>query len=291
MHRHTQLSGLAAAIALIGLVMSLSASLAHATGSFRNALIAEYALQHNNGYGGQCIVFARDMVRAASGGSVIIPGTMARNGGYYQSYIAAGATRESVTTAAEGDIIQLYNPMDQKHYYRGMHTAIVLENKGGGTFKVIDSNFVRKYMVGVHLWNVPVAAARYHLMYAVWRFGSADEIPTKTPTPARPATPTTPPPAPAAAPPPQAATTPTVRGTVQVASGQTLHIRSGPGTGFPVIGSLANGTTIAITCQTLGGSVVGMWGPTTLWDHLDSGGYASDGFIYTGTNGQVAPNC
>jgi Tol biopolymer transport system component len=37
--------------------------------------------------------------------------------------------------------------------------------------------------------------------------------------------------------------------------------------------------------------VGGNWGPTNLWDRLASGGYVSDGLVYTGSNGQVAPTC
>jgi uncharacterized protein YraI len=82
-----------------------------------------------------------------------------------------------------------------------------------------------------------------------------------------------------------------VRGTIDVPAGQTLNIRSGPGTAYSLVGSLPNAATVLIMCQTRGSSVIGMWGATTLWDRLSSGGYVSDGFVYTGTNGQVAPNC
>lgn len=78
-------------------------------------------------------------------------------------------------------------------------------------------------------------------------------------------------------------------GTVQASGG--LLIRSGPGTGYSSIGSLANGSTITITCQTAGSTVNGNWGPTNVWDRLPSGGYVSDGFVYTGSNGRVAPEC
>jgi surface antigen len=82
-----------------------------------------------------------------------------------------------------------------------------------------------------------------------------------------------------------------VRGTVNVPAGQTLLVRSGPGTSYSVTGSLPNGATVSIVCQTHGSSVNGMWGPTNLWDRLSTGGYASDGFVNTGSNGQVAPSC
>ncbi|MEU5722378.1 MULTISPECIES: SH3 domain-containing protein [unclassified Micromonospora] len=78
-------------------------------------------------------------------------------------------------------------------------------------------------------------------------------------------------------------------GTVQASGG--LYVRSGPGTGYSVVGSVANGATVNITCQTTGEWINGNWGATNIWDRLDNGGYVSDGFVYTGSNGQVAPSC
>jgi hypothetical protein len=80
------------------------------------------------------------------------------------------------------------------------------------------------------------------------------------------------------------------RGTVTVGAGQTLHIRQGPGTSYPITGNLSEGEVVEISCQTHGTSVSGMWGVTSLWDKT-SGGFVSDGFVNTGTNGQVAPTC
>lgn len=78
-------------------------------------------------------------------------------------------------------------------------------------------------------------------------------------------------------------------GTVQASGG--LYIRSGPGTGYSVVGSVANGAAVTIDCQTTGSTVTGNWGPTNIWDHIPGSGYVSDGFVYTGSNGRVAPDC
>jgi hypothetical protein len=78
---------------------------------------------------------------------------------------------------------------------------------------------------------------------------------------------------------------------VTVPPGQTLNVRVDHNTTSQVTTSLANGTAVWIVCQTQGTPVNGMWGWTTLWDRLSIGGYASDGFVNTGTNAQVAPNC
>ena len=65
-----------------------------------------------------------------------------------------------------------------------------------------------------------------------------------------------------------------------------LNARSGPGTGFPVVGTtLANGQPIDISCQTKGTLVgVGLPGtPTDVWDKLADSRYITD--YYTSTPG------
>jgi hypothetical protein len=73
--------------------------------------------------------------------------------------------------------------------------------------------------------------------------------------------------------------------------GTPLNKRSGPGTNYPVVGSVPDGTTVTIVCQATGTTETGDWGATDLWDCLDDNTYVSDAFVYTGTNGMVAPAC
>ena len=73
--------------------------------------------------------------------------------------------------------------------------------------------------------------------------------------------------------------------------GTPLNKRSGPGTSYPVVGSVPDGTTITIVCQASGTTETGDWGATDLWDRLDDNTYVSDAFVYTGTNDMVAPAC
>ena len=73
--------------------------------------------------------------------------------------------------------------------------------------------------------------------------------------------------------------------------GTPLSKRSGPGTNYPVVGSVPDGTTVTIVCQATGTTETGDWGPTDLWDCLDDNTYVSDAFVYTGTNDMVAPAC
>ena len=80
-----------------------------------------------------------------------------------------------------------------------------------------------------------------------------------------------------------------VTGTVNTA-GSPLTIRSGPSTSYGAVGTVNDGATVTIRCQIRGQSVTGTYGTTDLWDHIGSG-YISDAYVYTGSDGQVAPNC
>ncbi len=73
-------------------------------------------------------------------------------------------------------------------------------------------------------------------------------------------------------------------------SGVALNVRSGPGTGYRIVGSVSNGARVTIRCQTTGASVTGTYGTTRIWDHIGTG-YVSDAYVYTGSDGRVAPAC
>lgn len=73
-------------------------------------------------------------------------------------------------------------------------------------------------------------------------------------------------------------------------SGAALTVRSGPGTGYAAVGSLPNGTRVTIRCQVRGQSVSGTYGTSSLWDHVGTG-YVADTYVYTGSDGAVAPTC
>lgn len=74
-------------------------------------------------------------------------------------------------------------------------------------------------------------------------------------------------------------------------SGPALTVRSGPGSNDSALRHLANGTAVSITCQASGTSEKGTYGTSRLWDKLSTGGYVADVFIYTGSDGRVAPDC
>lgn len=76
-----------------------------------------------------------------------------------------------------------------------------------------------------------------------------------------------------------------------VAPGHRLNVRSGPGTGYSVVGVLSEGARVRINCQTTGTWVSGPYGTSNVWDNIGSGQYVSDAYIYTGSDGYVAPRC
>lgn len=79
-------------------------------------------------------------------------------------------------------------------------------------------------------------------------------------------------------------------GTVRTKSA-SLTVRSGPSTSSAAVGSLAKGTKVKITCQTRGSSVTGTFGTSTWWNKIGPNRYVSDAYIYTGSDGRVAPLC
>jgi len=66
--------------------------------------------------------------------------------------------------------------------------------------------------------------------------------------------------------------------------------RSGPGTSYPAVGSLPNGSLAWVYCQRPGSAV----GTTSIWDRMDNGRYVSDYYVATPSNttySKPAPRC
>ncbi|MBA4493137.1 SH3 domain-containing protein [Paenactinomyces guangxiensis] len=74
-------------------------------------------------------------------------------------------------------------------------------------------------------------------------------------------------------------------------SGINLNVRSGPGTSYSIVDQVADGTKVTIRCQIKGETVTGTYGTSNLWDQIGEGKYVSDTYVYTGSDGQVAPTC
>lgn len=66
----------------------------------------------------------------------------------------------------------------------------------------------------------------------------------------------------------------------------TVNLRSGPGTNNSIVGSLPSGASIAVVCQSQGGTNVG--GNAT-WDKLDSGAWISDYYTTSPSFNSYAP--
>ncbi|MFG2048011.1 peptidoglycan DD-metalloendopeptidase family protein [Micromonospora sp. NPDC048935] len=81
-------------------------------------------------------------------------------------------------------------------------------------------------------------------------------------------------------------------GTVDT-SGTPLTVRSGPGTGYASVGTVADGTRVTIACQTSGTTVTGTYGTSSIWDRIGSGRYIADAYVYTGSDGYIpgVPRC
>lgn len=81
------------------------------------------------------------------------------------------------------------------------------------------------------------------------------------------------------------------QGIVDANGGGTVNRRNGPGTGYSVVGTVADGATISIACSANGTSHTGRWGTTSLWNKLTDGTWVSDAFVYTGVDGPVNGYC
>jgi hypothetical protein len=76
-------------------------------------------------------------------------------------------------------------------------------------------------------------------------------------------------------------------------AGSPLTVRSGPGTGYTAVGSVEDGETVWISCQTPGTTVTGTYGTSSIWDRIGTGRYVADAYVYTGYDGYVpeVPRC
>jgi len=113
----------------------------------------------------QCKAFAQKVDHEAGGNL----GTC-----YRQCYLNEGI-EISWSQAGRGDFIQLSKDGDPECYYRkGMHTAIVLQNYGNGTFQVVDSNYCAVETVCIHDWNPFNQASQWGLNVHFYRLGRTD---------------------------------------------------------------------------------------------------------------------
>jgi len=170
-------------------------------GAYDNARIADIALSELGRKRttpgpidhGQCKQSVNDWVAGASGG------TQRLGGNYHSNYAAQGGRQVGRDQAVKGDIIQLHNPANERSYFSGMHTAVVVAHAPGSeSFDVVDSNWGYDGIVRRHAWNPYQSARRYGLVVTIWRMGTvnAPPPPVSNPTPPPATTPPTAPPPP-----------------------------------------------------------------------------------------------
>lgn len=140
-----------------------------------NGMIVATSNQYLDGQvAGQCKQFVNQVVHQASRGEVSVAG------GYHDAFNRAGGIEVSSSAARPGDIIQVTpaGSTDQNaeslhdigRKDRQLHTAIVLTNKGGGVFRVVQSNTSDSpYRVSRVDWN-PYVSAEGSII-KIWRIG------------------------------------------------------------------------------------------------------------------------
>ena len=141
--------------------------------------IARTALSAVNQQRGDCFTWVRSVVQAATGQTF--------GGDYHTGYLASGATEVSLLSARDGDVIQIANPAitAASANYPGLHTAIVLDNLGGGNLRVIDSNMNFDGIVRIRdPYNPAEIVARHPgVVVRVYRFSGAPGGTPSTPAP------------------------------------------------------------------------------------------------------------
>ncbi|WP_320670608.1 hypothetical protein [Patulibacter defluvii] len=84
----------------------------------------------------------------------------------------------------------------------------------------------------------------------------------------------------------------TIPGKVKVAKGWTLGVRATPRAGAKQIRQVRNGSYVRIICQKRTRSwVSGTYGRSNIWNKIIGGGWVSDAYVHTGTDGFATHRC
>jgi hypothetical protein len=147
----------------------------------QQSAISLVALTYEGTYQGECWPFVGRVISEATGKTIGFD--------YREGFFEAGAVEVSIAEARSGDIIQIINDAYTlpDADYPGMHTAIVLENLGGGLFTVIDSNSQWDGRVRVRSnYDPAAAAARFGIHFHIYRIGGDSQVPLEITTPGGP---------------------------------------------------------------------------------------------------------
>ena len=83
--------------------------------------------------------------------------------------------------------------------------------------------------------------------------------------------------------------------TIQTDNGLAVSGRRGPRTAAKEVKKFQTGAKVKIVCQKRGEKVTGKFGTSRLWDLVAIGNgrgvYVTDTYVYTGSDGRVAPDC
>ncbi len=191
-----------------------------ASGSLTN--VVSVAMNSLHQWEGECFPWVRRVIAAATGRTI--------GWDYRLGYLEAGATEIGLDEVRSGDVIQFANDAatGPSVSYPGLHTAIVMENHGGGSLTVIDSNSQWDGVVRIRTGYQPITqAARYEGITArAYRFPGVAEgaFPLQIPS-----------------------DTLTVGGTAIVsADGDCLRMRSVAGLGGVVLTCLPHGSAVTV---------------------------------------------
>lgn len=154
--------------------VALARTTTPASASAPNGPIVSTALKYLGTHGGQCWTFMKEVVAEATGRNVGFD--------YRLGFFEAGAIEVSASEATNGDIIQIASDANTSPSasYPGLHTAIIIDNLGGGVFDAIDSNQNWDEMVNLRPNYDPYArAASYGLQVHIYRIpgGGPDGTP------------------------------------------------------------------------------------------------------------------
>ena len=218
----------------IGLLRPAAAQAAPAASTAQNyGAIARTALSAANQQHGDCFTWVRSVVQTAVGRNI--------GGNYHTGYLLAGAIEVPLLGARDGDIIQVTNPAitAANADYPGLHTAIVLDNLGGGKFRIIDSNMNFDGVVRIREQYSPSeVAARYAgLVVRAYRLEGMAGVGPSAAAPALPSPTATA---------NQVVPTPGALATI-AADGDCLRVRSSAGLSGSVLGCLPTGARVTVT--------------------------------------------
>lgn len=73
-------------------------------------------------------------------------------------------------------------------------------------------------------------------------------------------------------------------------TGPSLTVRKKATSSSAAVGAVGDGQKIRIKCQKIGQSVSGTYGTSKIWNFIGTG-YVADAYVYTGSDGRVAPDC